>query len=57
MYSGAIHRRGAIQALAAVAATGAVMPIRAGAESDVPRPIVNNLVKAARQVWNGRECL
>ena len=33
------------------------MPIRAGAEADVPRPIVNNLVKVARQHWNGRDCL
>ena len=33
------------------------MPVRAGAEADVPRPIVNNLVKAAPQLWRGRECL
>ena len=50
MYSGPIHRRGVIQALGAIAAAGAVMPVRAGAEADVPRPIVNNLVKAAPQL-------
>jgi hypothetical protein len=57
MYSGAIPRRSVIQAFGAITATGAVMPIRAGAEADVPRPIVNNLVKVARQHWNGRDCL
>ncbi len=33
------------------------MPIRSRADADVPRPIVNNLVKVARQHWNGRDCL
>lgn len=57
MYSAPIHRRGVIQALGAIAATEAVMPIRAGAQADVPQSIVNNLVKVARRHWNGRDCL
>ena len=52
-----IHRRAVLRGLGAIAGAAAVLPIRAAAEADVPRPIVNNLVTAAPRHWNGRDCL